>query len=93
MAAQSTAVNATAGPGAQVVFPGPCTFRGLAISSVAGADVVLYDNASAAAGTVIAAFTVGAKGFQPMDVSDGVHCNNGIYMTATAAVTGNVRIG
>jgi hypothetical protein len=92
MGAQSTAVN-TAGTGPFIVNAGPCTFRGLAISSVAGADVVVYDNASAASGPVIAAFTVGAKGFQPMDVSDGVHCNNGIYMTVTQAVTGNVRIG
>lgn len=93
MAAQSTPINVTAGPGAQVIYAGACSFRGLAISSVAGADVVVYDNASAASGPVIAAFTVGAKGFQPMDVSDGVRCSNGIYMTATQAVTGNVRVG
>jgi hypothetical protein len=45
------------------------------------------------AGTVLAAFTLGAKGFQHIDLSDGVRCNNGIYLTASAAVTGNVRIG
>lgn len=90
--AQSTAVGVS-GAGPFVINAGPCSFRGLAISSVAGADVVVYDNAAAASGTVIAAFTIGAKGFQPMDVSDGMHCNNGIYMTVSAAVTGNVRIG
>lgn len=90
--AQSTAVGVS-GTGPFVINAGPCSFRGLAISSVAGADVVVYDNASTASGTVIAAFTIGAKGFQPMDVSDGMHCNNGIYMTVSAAVTGNVRIG
>lgn len=93
MAAQSTPINVTAGPAAQIVFAGQCTLRGFAVSSVAGADVVIYDNASSAAGTVLAAFTVGAKGFQPMDISDGARCSNGIYMTATAAVTGNVRVG
>lgn len=89
MAAQSTAIPVT---GTGVVFTGPCTFRGFAISSTAGADVVLYDGTSAS-GTILAQFTLAPKGFQPMDINDGQHCSNGIYLSSTAAVQGNVRIG
>lgn len=92
MAAQSTAVPIS-GTGPFIINAGACTFRGLAVSSVAGADVVVYDNASAASGTVLAAFTIGAKGYQPIDIADGVRCVNGIYVTVSAACTGHVRIG
>jgi hypothetical protein len=88
--AQSSAVN-VAGTGG-VAVTGACTYRGFSISSVAGADVVIYDNTSGS-GLVLAAFTLGAKGWSADDVSDGLRCLNGIFLTATAAITGHVRIG
>lgn len=88
MAAQASAVPAAAG----ILFTGACTYRGFSIGSVLGADVVIYDGTSAA-GTVLAAFTVGAKGWLGDDLSDGVRCTTGIFVTTTAALQGHVRIG
>lgn len=90
MAAQSTAVPVTA---TNPVVANPCTLRGFHIASTAGATVVLYDNASAASGTILAQFVLAAGGDRQVDISDGVRCAAGIYMSATAAVQGHVRIG
>lgn len=90
MAAQSTTVAAVQNT---AIYGVPCTLRGFHISSTAGADVVLYDNASAASGLVLAQFTLAAKGDKPVDIADGVHCANGIYLSSTAAVQGHVRVG
>jgi hypothetical protein len=89
MAAQSTPYNVTA---TETVYPGACTFRGFSIASTAGADVVIYDNTSAS-GTVLAQFTLAAKGFQHVDIADGARCANGIHLTSTAALQGHVRVG
>lgn len=89
MTAQARALNVTA---TGTVFTGPCTYRGLSIGSSAGAAVVVYDNTSAS-GTVLASFTLAANGFQHIDVSDGVRCENGIHLTASAAIQGHVRTG
>jgi hypothetical protein len=87
--AQARPINVTA---TGTVYSGPCTYRGLSIGSTAGATVVVYDNISAA-GTVLASFTLAANGFQHIDVADGVRCELGIHLTATAAVQGHVRTG
>lgn len=89
MTAQSNPVNVTA---TGTVYTGPCSYRGLSIGSTAGADVVVYDGTTAA-GTVLAAFTLAANGFQDISIPDGVHCSTGIHLTATAAVKGHVRVG
>lgn len=89
MTAQATAIS-VAGTG--TVQSGYCTYRGLSIGSTAGADVVVYDGTSAA-GTILAQFTLAAKGFQHIDIPNGVRCTTGIHLTATAAVQGHVRIG
>lgn len=89
MTAQARPINVTA---TGTVYSGPCTYRGLSIGSTAGATVVVYDNISAA-GTVLASFTLAANGFQHIDVADGVRCELGIHLTATAAVQGHVRTG
>lgn len=91
MAAQSTAVNVT---GTGAANAGPCTLRGFWIFSVAGATVTIYDNASAASGTVLAAFVLTANQYAWLDASDGVHCVQGVYVSVTAGtIIGNVRIG
>ena len=74
------------------VQTGPCTYRGLSIGSTAGAAVVVYDGTSAT-GIVLASFTLAANGFQHIDVADGVRCEAGIHLTASAAVQGHVRVG
>ena len=89
MTAQASPYNVTA---TGTVQTGYCTFRGLSIGSTAGAAVVVYDNTSAS-GTVLASFTLAANGFQHIDLAGGVRCNNGIHLTATAAIQGHVRIG
>lgn len=90
MAAQSTPVGVT---GTGAVFAGRCTLRGFWIFSVPGSTVTIYDNASAASGLVLASFVLAANAYAWLDVSDGVQCVNGVYLSSSAAVTGNVRIG
>lgn len=90
MTAQAEARNVT---GTGAVSATPCTFRGLNLFSTAGATVVVYDNASAAVGTVLAKFVLGANGDKQIAISDGVHCTQGIYLTASAAVDGCVMVG
>ena len=89
MTSQARPINVT---GTGTVFSGPCSYRGFSIGSTAGADVVIYDNTSAS-GTVLAQFTLAAKGFQHVDVADGARCELGIHLTSTAAVQGHVRTG
>jgi hypothetical protein len=90
MTSQSSAVNVT---GTGAASAGPCTYRGFWIASTAGATVTLYDNASAATGTVLASFTLAANGSAADDITDGVRCVNGIYVQASAPIVGHVRIG
>lgn len=89
MTAQSTPYPVSAGA---VAYTGACTYRGLSISSTAGADIVVYDNVTNS-GTVLAQFTLAAKGFQNVDIADGTRCLLGVYVAATAAIQGHVRVG
>lgn len=91
MTAPSTPVNITGT--AQAISATPCTLRGFSIGSTAGSTVTLYDNASAASGTVLAQFTLAAAGFQHAEFADGVRCSSGVYLSTGAACQGNVRIG
>lgn len=90
MSPQARAKNVT---GAAVVLASPGTFRGLTLFSSAGATVTVYDNASAASGTVLASLIIAANGDRHIDITDGVRCDNGIYFDSTAAVVGSVRYG
>jgi hypothetical protein len=74
------------------VLSGQGYYRGFSIGSTAGADVVIYDGTSAA-GTVLAQFTLAAKGFLHVDIPSGVYVATGIHLTTTAAVQGHVRVG
>lgn len=89
MTALSTPYPVSAGAAA---YTGACSYRGLSISSTAGADVVVYDNTTNS-GTILAQFTLAAKGSKEIDVSDGTRCLVGIYVAATAAIQGHVRVG
>lgn len=83
--------NALAVTGTGTAFSGRAIYRGFSISSTAGADVVIYDGISAA-GTILAQFTLAAKGFQHVDIADGLWVTTGIHLTSTAAVQGHIRI-
>lgn len=89
MTAQASTVNVTVTAVAQ---SGACTYRGFSLGSVLGADVVIYDGTSAA-GTILAAFTLAAKGFLHVEIVDGVRCTTGVYVSTTAALQGHVRVG
>lgn len=89
MAAQSRPYNVTA---TATVVTGRCTYRGLHIASTAGATVTIYDN-TAASGTVLAKFTLAANADRFVDIADGMRCDNGIHLVATAAIEGHVRVG
>jgi hypothetical protein len=89
MTAQARPYNVT---GTGTVVTGPCTFRGCHIFSTAGATVTIYDNI-AAAGVVLAKFTLPAGGDRFVDIADGQRCDLGIHLAATAAVEGHVRVG
>lgn len=89
MAVQARTVNVTA---TATVNTGACIYRGLHIFSTAGATVTVYDNTSAA-GTVLAKFVLAANGDRFVDLADGVRCELGIHLVASAAVEGHVRVG
>ena len=78
--------------GTGTVLTGRGWFCGFSIGSTAGADIVIYDGVSAA-GTILAQFTLAAKGFQHVDIPAGVQVLTGIHLTSTAAVQGHVRVG
>lgn len=90
--AQAVAKNVTA---TGVVSASPCTFRGLSLRDTSGvANMVdLFDNASAASGTVVATVALAANGSENIPVPDGVRCAAGLYLQATAAVVGSVWTG
>lgn len=92
MASQSTPV-AVAATGA--VSSTPATFRGYSITDTSGAGntIKLYDNATTNSGTVLASFALTANATREFDVQDGVRCAKGIWLQATGAIEGNVRIG
>jgi len=91
--AQATAVNVTA---TGVVLGYACTFRGCSIRDTSGATntVKIYDNASAASGTVLMSVQLAANAsVPPLSIADGLHANNGLYLSATGAVEGSVWVG
>jgi hypothetical protein len=83
-------VNVT---GTGQVFAGPATYRGLFIRDTSGAAniVKLYNN-NAASGTVVAAFQLAANADRSESVPTGVFCDKGLFLSATGAVEGSVRV-
>lgn len=93
MTAQAIAVNVTA---TGAVIARPCTFRGCSIRDTSGAGntIKIYDNASAASGTVLMAVQLAANAsVPPLSVADGLQAVNGLYLSATGAVEGSVWVG
>jgi hypothetical protein len=93
MTAQAAAVNVT---GAGVVNATPCTFRGCSIRDTSGSTntIKVYDNASAASGTILLAVQLAANAsVPPLAVSDGLRANAGLYLSTTGSVEGSVWVG
>lgn len=93
MAAQATPYNVTA---TGVVYAGAATFRGCSIRDTSGATntVKIFDNASAASGTVLFSVQLAANAsVPPLSIDDGVRAVNGLFLQATGAVEGSVWVG
>ncbi|GAB2836327.1 hypothetical protein GCM10027176_45820 [Actinoallomurus bryophytorum] len=93
MTAQASA-KAVTGTGA--VQAGPCTLRGLSLRDTSGSGntVKIYDNASAASGTVLYAYALGTSGATtpPVTIDGGLRAVNGLYLSTTGSVEGSVWI-
>lgn len=81
----------------QAVVPGPAVYRGITLRETGGsatATCVVYDNASAASGTILDAYTVAANGTASV-IHDGIRAVNGIYVDVggSGVLAGSVRIG
>lgn len=92
MTAQCVPYNVTA---TGVVVATAATYRGLSIRDTSGATntVTLYDNASAASGTVLGSFQLAGNASALDNIADGLRCANGIFLQATGAIVGCVRVG
>lgn len=80
MAEPATSSGAITADGVVLNKPGRLDSLILIGSGAAVASVILYDNASAAAGTVLARIDLSAsQTFDMIHTVDGIICNNGIY--------------
>ena len=70
-------------------------FFGFSLRDTSGSanTVTIYDNASAASGTVIASVAIAANGSQTLSIPNGLGLLNGLYIDTTAAVVGSVWYG
>lgn len=79
----------------QVVRAAASIYRGITLRETAGATAVcvLYDNASAASGTILDAFSLAANASVSF-VHDGIWAENGIFVDiVSGTLAGSVRIG
>lgn len=82
----------------QAVRASGCTYHGFTIretSGVAVAVVNIYDNASAASGTLLDTISLAANESAREDyLPQGIRAGNGIYVdVVSGAVAGSVRVG
>ena len=70
-----------------------CRMRGVVVNTASGAtgDVIFYDNASAASGTVLLEVDEKAQGMTDIIIpGDGILAKNGVYVSLPANVTATV---
>lgn len=82
----------------QAVRAGQTLYCGLVVIETGGslaATVRVYDNASAASGTLIDAVNLAAGQSESRTYERGVWCENGVYVDVggTGTVAGSIRIG
>lgn len=81
-----------------VIRSAPCSYHGYTFRSGVTATVVtIYDNASAASGTILDVVNIPASSsvsayYAVEDAAGGVRALNGIYFSTDNAVTGSVRV-
>lgn len=82
-----------------VVSPAKTNYHGYTLynAGATAAVVTIYDNASAASGTILDTVVVPATGsanayYSVEDNNGGIRANNGVYFSTTATVAGSVRI-
>lgn len=89
-AARSIPLAAGAVPG----VGGGAGYRGMVISSTAGATVRVWDNTAAAEGTLLDALTVAAGAAASTEYVGGVYVGAGLWVEVVSGdVTGSVRVG
>ena len=81
-----------------VVRANKATYHGYTLrAGASGATVSIYDNASAASGTLLDVVTIAANGtanayYAVEDSAGGLRANNGVYFSTNNAVTGSIRV-
>lgn len=97
----STRATPVNGSVSQALVTVPCLYRGFSFRESGGTAAVvvtLYDNSSAASGTVLDSIPLAAGGaagdfYDSGGTDGGIRCVNGIYvaLTGTGTVVGSVR--
>lgn len=82
----------------QAVRASPAIYCGFAVQESGGTNPVtvrIYDNASAASGTLIDTVNLAAGGSEARMYNRGLWCENGIFVDVggTGTVAGSIRIG
>ncbi|MCT2276319.1 MULTISPECIES: hypothetical protein [Micromonospora] len=79
----------------QSVSAGPATYRGYSLAATAAAVVKVWDNPSAASGTLLDTITLGANAsLQAWYGSGGLRAARGVFVqVVSGTVEGSVRIG
>lgn len=89
MAAAAAPIPVT-GSGAVLTRPG--IYRGCSIKSTSAGTLRLFDNASAASGTVVAIFELAAGAVATESPVDGIFLNNGLFVSGPGVLEGSVRV-
>ena len=80
----------------QIVRATAAIFRGLTVHETAGSTAVVrvYDNASGASGTVLAAVSLGANESETIALTVGLYVDAGLFVdVVSGAVEGSVWVG
>ena len=96
--ASRSAVSSVGVTTSAAVRPNAATYHGYTLrAGASGATVTIYDNASAASGTILDVVTIGASAtasvyYSVEDCAGGLRAVNGIYFSTSNAVTGSIRV-
>lgn len=98
--ASRSAVTSIGVTGAAAVRASAGNYYGYSLYNSSGSAVVvkIYDNASAASGTLLDVVVVPAAGsvnayYALEDCYGGVRASNGVYFSPSASIEGSIRVG
>lgn len=90
-------VALVAGATQAIKSSGPARYRGITVRELSGAALVLkiYDNGSAASGTIIDIVSVAANATVSYTLPDDIHASNGLFIERVSGTSyeGSVRLG